>query len=167
MSTSTVLTPADEPLLIITRTFDAPRVLVFRCYTDPVHLAHFWGPRDATTVSRLDVRPGGLWRTDWTYANGGKYGYSSVYLEIVPPERIVYRDAPDGWQGGLEGLPPVQVHSTIRLSDEGGRTEVTVTVRFSSVAERDENVKRGFAGMVSVGNDRLEEYLETLNKTRS
>jgi uncharacterized protein YndB with AHSA1/START domain len=168
MSTSTVLTPAGEPVLIITRVFDAPRALVYKCYTEPVHMVHFWGPHGSTTpVCQVDLRAGGLWRTVMRFADGSEYGYSSVYLEIVPPERIVYRDAPNDWKGGLEGLPPVEIHSTIAFGDESGKTKVTVTIRFNSLAERDENVKRGFAGMVVTSSDRLEQYLETLNEISS
>lgn len=157
-----VETPADDPVILIRRRFAAPRQLVFRCYTDPAHMAHFWGPRDAATRTTLDLRVGGTWVTRWSYADGKSWGYTSVYLEIEPPERIVYRDAPDGWPGGLEGLPPATLHTTIALAEEGAGTQVTVTVRCNSLAERDENVRRGFAAMVSVGNDRLAEYLATL-----
>ncbi len=158
--------PADEPILVITRTFDAPRALIYECYTDPAHMAHFWGPRDARTIARLDPRPGGVWRIDWEFANGSRYGYSSVYLELSPPERIVYRDAPDDWTGGLDGLPPVELHTTIVLTEKAGKTTLTVTARWPNVAARDEHVQRGFAGMVGVGNDRLAEYLPTLAKRR-
>ena len=164
MNENIVETPADEPVILIRRRFDAPRRLVFRCYTDPVHMAHFWGPRDAKTTSILDLRPGGVWVTCWTYENGGEYSYTSVYLEIRIPDLIVYRDAPDGWPGGLDGLPPVRLHSTIVLAEDEGRTNLTVTVRCPSLPERDDIVRRGFAGMVSVGNDRLEDYLKTLPK---
>lgn len=157
-----VATPADDPVIVVTRAFDAPRALVYACYTDPKHLAHFWGPRDSATTARLDLRPGGVWRIDWRYANGGAFGYTSVYLALLPPERIVYRDAPDGWQGGLDGLPPAQTHTTILLAENAGRTTVTVTVRFRTLAARDENMKRGFATMVCVGHDRLAEYLPTV-----
>ena len=156
-----VETPADDPVILIRRTFDAPRALIFRCYTDPAHMAHFWGPRDAKTRTTLDLRVGGTWVTHWTYDDGRQWGYTSVYLEIVAPERIVYRDAPDGWPGGLDGLPPVTLHSTIGLGEVGERTHVTVTVRCNSFAERDENVRRGFAIMVATGNDRLDAYLAT------
>lgn len=169
MSTSTVLTPADAPLLVITRTFDAPRPLVYKCYTEPVHMVHFWGPHGSTTpVCQVDLRPGGMWRTVMRFADGSEYGYSSIFLEIVPRERLVYRDAPEGWDGGLDGLPPVQIHSMIALADApDGRTLVTVTVRFNSLAERDDSVERGFAGMVTTSSDRLERYLETLDQNLS
>ena len=57
-----------------------PRALVYKCYTEPQHLARFWGPRDAKTVSTIDLRVGGVWRTDWHYENGGDYGYSSASI---------------------------------------------------------------------------------------
>jgi uncharacterized protein YndB with AHSA1/START domain len=165
MNKNIVTTPADEPVILMERMFDAPRALVFRCYTDPVQLAHFWGPRNARTKTTLDLKVGGVWVTEWTYDNGGRYGYTSVYLEITPVERIVYRDAPDGWQGGIDGLPPITLHSTITLTEDGQRTRLNVAVLCNSIAERDDNVKRGFALMVGTGNDRLEEYLATLAPT--
>ena len=152
-------TPAGEPLLIVTRAFDAPRALVWECYTTPAHLAHFWGPRGTSTVARVDLRVGGMWRVDWKSPDGSGYGYSSVFTEIVPPARLVYRDAPADWLGGLEGLPPMELLTAIELNESAGRTTVKVTVRFSSLAVRDQSVERGFAGMVVNGNDRLAEYL--------
>ena len=91
------------------------------------------------------------------------WGYASVYLEIEPNARIHYRDAPNDWVFGLDGLPPVELLSTIGLEDKGRATVVTVTVRCTSVAARDENVKRGFTGMVSIGHERLAEYLKSID----
>jgi uncharacterized protein YndB with AHSA1/START domain len=113
----------------------------------------------------MDVRVGGVWRIDWKFADGSGFGYSSVYLEIVPDERLHYRDAPDDWVFGLDGLPEVELITTIALAEVAGLTTVTVKVVCPSVAARDENVKRGFTGMVSLGHDRLAEYLETLDQT--
>lgn len=164
MPESQVLVPEGQNYFQIVREFAAPRALVFRCYTDPVHMVHFWGPHGSTTpVCRIDLRPGGVWRVVMRFASGSEYGYSSVYLEIVPPERIVYRDAPDDWTFGLDSLPPAQLVSTIALAEQGNRTIVTVTVRYASVQARDEHVKRGFTGMVTQGNDRLADYLKTLD----
>ena len=162
MNQNIVTVPPDADYFTIERSFDAPRLLVWKCYTEPQHLARFWGPRDAKTSATVDLRIGGVWRTDWTYTSGGTYSYTSVYLDLVRPERIHYRDAPNDWAGGLDGLPPPALISTIGLTDAQGRANVLVHVRASSVALRDETVARGFSGMVSVGNDRLAEYLETL-----
>jgi len=155
-------TPADDPVVRIHRTFVAPRTLIWRCYTEPAHMAHFWGPRNARSRSRLDLRPGGLWVTEWTYDTGGSFSYTSVYTEITPHSRLAYRDAPDGWPGGLDGLPPVSLETTIELSEADNQTTVLVTVRCPTLAARDGIVQRGFALMVSTGNDRLAEYLPTI-----
>ncbi|HWA20734.1 MAG TPA: SRPBCC domain-containing protein [Devosia sp.] len=164
MSENIITALPGESWFSIERAFEAPRRLVWKCYTEPQHLARFWGPRDAKTTSTIDLRVGGVWRTDWRYENGSEYGYSSVYLELVEPERIHYRDAPKDWPGGLEGLPPADMISTISLAETDRVTTVTAHVDCLSVAYRDETVRRGFTGMVSMGNDRLTEYLQTLTE---
>lgn len=159
MSKDVVSVPPGADYFTIDRIVGAPRVLVWKCYTEPRHLARFWGPRDAKTAATVDLRVGGVWRTKWTYDGGAEYAYASVYLEIVEPERLYYRDARGDWPGGLDGLPPAELVSTIELTETDGATKVHVHVRAASPALRDETVARGFAEMVSVGNDRLEEYL--------
>lgn len=163
MSENIVEAPPGEAYFTITRSFAAPRRLVYKCYTEPQHMAHFWGPRDTTLIEcRIDLRVGGVWKVRWQYADGRGWGYASVYLDIVPDTMLHYRDAPDDWVFGLDGLPPLELDSTIALADQGRNTVVTVTVRCASVAARDENLRRGFTGMVSIGNDRLAEYLKTI-----
>ena len=162
---SIVSAPAGENWFSITRRFEAPRRLIYKCYTEPQHMVHFWGPRNTTLeVCEIDLRVGGVWRVRWRFPNGDGWGYSSVYLEIEPDARIHYRDAPNDWAGGLDGLPAVDLLSTISLRDAGGGTEVVVLVQCTSVAARDENVKRGFANMVDTGHERLIEYLTTLDR---
>jgi uncharacterized protein YndB with AHSA1/START domain len=167
MSQNVVTVPPGADYFTIERTFDAPRALVWKCYTEPHHLARFWGPRDAKIKATIDLRVGGLWVTRWSYANGGEYGYASVYLELVRPERIHYRDAPNDWPGGLDGLPPAEIISTITLTEAKGQTTVLAQIRCTSVATRDETVARGFTGMVSLGNDRLAEYLQSLDRAEA
>ena len=163
MSKNVVTVPAGADYFTIDRVLDAPRVLIWKCYTEPQHLARFWGPRDATTAATVDLRVGGVWRTSWTYQNGSEYGYSSVYLDLIEPERIHYRDAPTG----LAGRPRRTAAGRADLDDRAQRDAMAARLSMSmcaaaSVALRDETVARGFAGMVSVGNDRLDEYLRTL-----
>lgn len=165
MGQNVVAVPPGEKWFSIVRSFKAPRRLVYKCYTEPEHMVHFWGPRNSTLeVCSIDLRVGGVWRIKWRFANGDGWGYASVYLDIVPNERLHYRDAPNDWAGGLDSLPPVELLSTIALSDTDDGTQVSVRVECVSVAARDETVKRGFAGMVGVGHDRLDEYLETLDE---
>ena len=158
-----IIVPPGAKHFEIVRVFNAPRDLVFECYTQPKHMVHFWGPHGGTVPEcRIDLRVGGVWRVVMRFADGKEFGYSSVYTKIDPPALIAYRDAPDDWQSGLDGLPPAQLISTIALEDLGTRTRVTVTVRCPSVEARDENVRRGFTGMVTQGNERLDAYLATL-----
>lgn len=158
-----VTVPPGADHFTIERSFDAPRRLIWKCYTEPQHLARFWGPREAKTDATVDLRVGGVWRTRWTYPSGQTYTYASVYIDIAEPERLHYRDAPSDWNGGFEGLPPAELTSTITLTEEDARTRVFVLVQAASVALRDETVARGFSGMVSLGNDRLAEYLASLD----
>jgi uncharacterized protein YndB with AHSA1/START domain len=159
---ATVSTPANEAVILIRRSFDAPRALVWRCYTDPAHLVHFWGPHGATNpVSDLDLRVGGHWRQVMRFPSGKEYGYTSAYLEISPPERLVWRDAPDHHRFGDE-LPPASMVTEMNLSEAGNRTTVSIVIRFTSLAARDEAVTRGFTTTVLEGSEKLDTYLQTL-----
>ena len=70
---------ADE--LVFTRVFEAPRELVFRCMTEPEHLAHFWGPAGVSTPVEnitVDLRPGGVFETVMVNDADGKIGRAHV-----------------------------------------------------------------------------------------
>ena len=86
-----------------TRTYDAPRELVFRCLIEPEHLAHFWGPIGMHTPVEnitVDLRPGGAFETVMVNDESGEtYPMKAVYVEIVAPERIVFTE-PDV-EGGM------------------------------------------------------------------
>jgi uncharacterized protein YndB with AHSA1/START domain len=77
--------------MTLKRTFDAPRARVFRAWTDPVQLARWWGPKGFTsTISRLDLQPGGAIRIDMRAPDGTVYPMGGEFREIVEPERIVF-----------------------------------------------------------------------------
>ena len=154
--------PAGDPRLVITRSFLAPRELVWRCYTDPVHLVRFWGPHGATNpVCEIDLRVGGAWRQVMRFPSGTEYGYTSAYLEIARPERLVWRDAPEGYRFG-DPLPPPEMVTTLTLSEVGRFTTVAARVECLSVAGRDEAIRNGFATVVTEAGDKFDVYLETL-----
>jgi uncharacterized protein YndB with AHSA1/START domain len=74
-----------------TRVFDVPRDLVWTMWTDPQHIAQWWGPRGfRNTIHEMDVRPGGHWRFIMHGPDGQDYQNHNVYVEIVRPERIVF-----------------------------------------------------------------------------
>ncbi len=121
--------------LLITRIFDARRELVFQMWTDPRHVAQWWGPRDypASDVT-MDVRPCGRWRDCLRSTEGKKdLWLGGVYREIVPPERIVFTFA---WEE--EGERGLETLITITFAEEGGKTRMTFRqAPFVSDGERD------------------------------
>lgn len=82
----------NENTLRFTRTFEAPRQLVFSCMIDPGHLTHFWGPAGVTTpleTITVDARVGGVFATVMVNdRDGSTYPTSATYLEVRPPERL-------------------------------------------------------------------------------
>jgi uncharacterized protein YndB with AHSA1/START domain len=126
----------DPRSIIGIREFDAPRALVFSVWTDPKHLAQWWGPNGfTTTTSSFDFRPGGVWRFVMHGPDGRDYQNPITFEEIVPPERIVYR------HDGGEDVEPVKFKQTVLFEDLGGRTRITWRGDFPSAAERDRVIK--------------------------
>ncbi len=106
-----------------TRLLDAPRTLVFKLWTDPVHMARWWGPHGFTNpVCELDVRPGGAIRIDMRAPDGTVHPMTGQFREVTPPERLVFvavaRDQ--------KGLALLECTTTVTFEDEGGRTRLTV-----------------------------------------
>jgi uncharacterized protein YndB with AHSA1/START domain len=119
------------------REFDAPRDLVFSAWTDPKHLAQWWGPNGFTTTTHsFDMRPGGVWRFVMHGPDGRDYQNRITYEDVVPPERIVYRHG-----GGGEDVEPVQFKTTVTFEDLGAKTRITMRMDFPSAAERDRVIK--------------------------
>src|SRR5688572_14315151 len=81
---------ATDTALVITRTFDAPRALLFDAWTDPERMMQWWGPKGFTTTDcTIDLRPGGTIHFRMSSPDGFEIWCGGVYREIVPPERVV------------------------------------------------------------------------------
>src|SRR5215475_11595396 len=107
----------------IVRVFVSPREAVWRAWTEPEQLAQWFGPRGVSTPRdkiRMDLRPGGVASLVMVDdASGEAYPNTGSYLEVVPPERLVWKD--DGFPDGT-GAGTV----TVTLRDLGGKTELTL-----------------------------------------
>jgi uncharacterized protein YndB with AHSA1/START domain len=137
----------------LTRIYDAPRALVFRCMITPEHLTHFWGPIGVSTPIQnitIDPRPGGVFETVMVNdADGAEYPMRAVFVEVVEPERLVWSE-PDV-EGGMT--------TSITFVDLGdGRTEVTTLQTNVPAMYRSAEAQ---AGMQS-SFDRFTSYLSTL-----
>jgi uncharacterized protein YndB with AHSA1/START domain len=125
-------TPSDREL-VITRTFDAPRALVWAAFTDPKHLPNWHTGPEGTTmpICEIDLRAGGSWRYVWRNAQGREFEATGTYREVDPPTRIVQSTTSRDGEGQ---------RSTTTFAEENGRTIVTVTMRFASIAARDQAI---------------------------
>jgi uncharacterized protein YndB with AHSA1/START domain len=122
----------DPRSIIGTRVFDAPWDLVFSAWTNPRHLAQWWGPNGFTTTTHsFEFRPGGVWRFVMHGPDGRDYQNRITFDEIMPPERIVYRHS------GGDDVEPVQFTQTVTFEDLGnGQTRMTWHGKFPSAEER-------------------------------
>ncbi len=119
--------------LVINRTFDAPRDLVWKMWTE--RMGEWSAPKGFTMpVSEADLRPGGAWRACMKTPEGKALWLGGVYRELAPPERLVFThawDRPDGKPG-----PDTLV--TVTLTERANRTEMNFRqTGFDSVADRD------------------------------
>ena len=113
--------------IVATRVFDAPRELVWRMWTDPRHVVHWWGPNGfRNTIQEMDVRPGGVWRFVMHGPDGTDYQNKAVYNEVVKPSRLTYKHV----SGPL-------FDAFVDFIDRGEKTEVSVRMVFESAALRD------------------------------
>jgi uncharacterized protein YndB with AHSA1/START domain len=142
--------------IVATRTFDAPRWLVFHASTQPERLARWWGPRGfQNTIHELDVRPGGAWRITQRAPDGSLHPFAGVYLEVVAPERLVQTQ-----RYLAEPFADREMLVTTTLQEHDGRTTMTVTMRLASAAERDALLSSGMEWGMRQGWDRLAEALD-------
>jgi uncharacterized protein YndB with AHSA1/START domain len=142
--------------IVITRSFDAPRERVFKAFTDPGLVPHWWGPRTYTTViDRLDARPGGLWRFIQKDATGSESAFHGVYHEVASPGRLVYTFE-------YEGMPGHVLLETIVLEEQDGKTKMTDRSVFQCVEDRDGMVASGMESGATESMERLAELLSGL-----
>jgi uncharacterized protein YndB with AHSA1/START domain len=170
---------SDDGDFVLTRVFDAPRDLVFKAWTDPEHLARWWGPHGFSNTCNLDVRSGGKYRIvmHGPPRHPGDFPMSGVYQEIVPPERLVYTvdhsENPEAWHDMIDpkrdkskGRPAWPATQTITFEDVGGKTKVTIRVRFESAAIREAFLKMGMKEGFSQSLERLESLAATETSDR-
>jgi uncharacterized protein YndB with AHSA1/START domain len=156
MTKALKVTARGEREIAMTRVFDAPRRLVFDASTQP-ELVKRWllGPPDwSMPVCEIDLRVGGAYRYVWRHdRDGTEMGMGGVYREIVPPERIVATEAFD------QPWYPGEALDTIHLTEQGGRTTMTTTVRYESQEARDAVLRSPMEEGVAASYDRLAELL--------
>lgn len=149
MSTATTA----EREMVVTRVIAAPRELVFDAFTDPAHIADWWGPNGFTTTTHArDVRVGGVWRFTMHGPDGTNYNDTITYREISRPDRIVYFHEGDAEQN-------LSFETTITFKAVDGGTRLSLRTLFDTVEIRDEMRKFGAVEGGQQTLARLEAYL--------
>jgi uncharacterized protein YndB with AHSA1/START domain len=151
-----VVTLPSDLEIAMSRTFDAPRALVFRAFTDPALIPNWWGQRDSTTiVDKLDLRPGGQWRFVSHTPDGTEYVFHGEFREISPPERFT-------WTFEFEGMPGHVLVETMTFTEADGKTTYNSISVFDSIEERDGMLSTGMAEGAAESCDRMAEFLATM-----
>ncbi len=151
---ATVSMPSDTKI-VITRSFDAPRALVYEVWTNPKHTMRWMSGPDGWTMSvcEVDLWPGGLSRFVWESADGQSMEMTGEYLEVVPPERFVSLKS---WGGDS---PATTI--THEFTEEAGKTTVTMTMVYPNKEARDATLT-GMGDGMEIGFQRIEALLTTL-----
>ncbi len=140
----------------MTRLFNAPRELVFEAMSKPEHIKQWWGRLGegySVPVCEVDLRPGGKWR----FVNRHPKGEAAFYGEYreISIDRTVFTEI-------FEPFPDAVSIVTSELTEEEGKTRMTVTVRYASPMVLDMVLKSGMQQGASISYDRLEDLLATL-----
>ncbi len=144
--TFAVTTPSDTESRI-TRSFNAPRHLVFQAFTTPALLTRWMlGPPGFTMpVCEIDLRPGGRFRYVWRKPSGSEMGMGGRFVDVVPPARIVHVEIFDeDWTGG-------ETRVTTEFGERDGVTTVTMTVLYATKDGRDGALATGMTTGMSAG----------------
>lgn len=147
--------------MVIERIFDAPRELVWEAWTNPEHVAQWWGPDGfTTTIKKMDFRVGGVWKLVMHGPDGKDYPNSSIFREIVEPECIMFSHG-----GRSEDGPSTNFLATWTFEALGNRTRVTMRALFNTPEERELVIREYCA--IEGGKQTLARLADYLTKARS
>jgi uncharacterized protein YndB with AHSA1/START domain len=144
--------------LVLERTFDSPRDLVFKVWTTPEHLAKWWGPEGfTTTVETLELRPGGNLLLTMHSPDGFAIPTKGTFQEIIQDEKLVFTTS--SFEDDM-GNAQLEVLNTITLTEENGKTKLTL---HALVLKSTPAVAGSLAGMKEGWNSSLDRLGETLS----
>jgi uncharacterized protein YndB with AHSA1/START domain len=153
--TARVTLPSDTQILI-TREFAAPRHLVYRAWTTPELIQRWWhAKRGKMTLAEVDLRVGGRWRYVMIADGGLEVAFHGEYREIVPNELLVSTEV-------FELVPDAEAVDRLTLTEQGGRTTLTILVQHQTKAHRDAHLESGMEAGLQDALDLLEQVAAKL-----
>jgi uncharacterized protein YndB with AHSA1/START domain len=152
--------PVDAPAqreVTLTRVFDAPPQLVWKAWTEPRHMAQWWGPKGFTNpVCELDLRESGAIRIHMRGPNGAVYPMTGTFEEIVPLKRLVFTTV----ARDLDDNPLLEGKTTVTFEDVGGKTKLTIHSRAVGIAPVAPQMLAGMEMGWTQSLDKLAELVE-------
>jgi uncharacterized protein YndB with AHSA1/START domain len=146
----TVTTPNDTDVVVV-RTFDAPRDLVWRAHTEP-KLVKKWllGPPGwSMPTCEIDLRVGGRYRYGWAHSSKPAFEMTGTFTEVKAPARMVH----------VEEFQGMQATITTLFAEKDGRTTLTMTMHFPSKAARDGAVRTGMTDGMEQSYQKLDQLV--------
>jgi uncharacterized protein YndB with AHSA1/START domain len=141
---------------IITREFDAPRKLVWQAWTDPKHLAQWWGPKGFTNpVCEWNAQPGKAIYVVMRAPNGAQHPMAGEFREVVEPERLVFTSGAMDEKGKLL----FEFLHTVIFVERKGKTTLTVRSRVIKTTAEANKYIGGFEMGMTQSLDRLADYV--------
>ncbi len=158
METTEIQAPPGKQEIIVRRTYNAPRELVYKVVTDPKLIPEWWGPRNlTTTVEKMEARRGGQWRFVQRDPQGNIFAFHGVYHETKSPESLIYTME---W----EGMPGHVLLNYERFEEHNGITTCISKSIFETVEDRDGMLQQGMESGTKELTDRLNELLAILSQ---
>ena len=148
--------PADEPLIIMSRTFDAPLALVWKVWTEKEHVAQWWGFGN-NEVIEYDVRTGGKWRIVGLSPDGTRWVMFGTYLAVEPKTLIRNTFVVEG-----QFEEDQQFYEEHRFEERDGKTYYRSVSNVDSIATRDAIVATGMEWGANVSMVKFDEILARL-----
>ena len=146
-----------EGTVTLTRVFDAPRVLVWKAWTDSKMMARWFGPRSFTNpVCELDVRVGGSLRIVMRGPDGNDYPMKGVFREVIAPERLVFTNIAVDKDGKhlLEG------ETTVTFAESNNKTTLTLRTHAVGLVPIAPQMLAGMEAGWTQSIDKLEELMK-------
>jgi uncharacterized protein YndB with AHSA1/START domain len=138
----------------LTRVFDAPRELVFKVWTDPKHIAKWWGPHGFTNPTCVfEAKVGGKIDIAMTWQDGTAHPVRGKVIEIKAPDRLVFMSTAFFDENGV---PQIEGLNTVTFTEENGKTRVTLEATLTKISPE-------FSGAADGATEGWSQSLERFN----
>jgi len=154
-----------ETNITITREFNAPRDLVWQAWTEPEHIAQWFGPEGfSTRVNKYELKNGGRFDYVMIGPDGKEYPGTSVFKEVSPKDRIVATDEfGEDFKAGNPDLPSGMI-VTETFEDLGSKTRLTISIEHPTAEDKRKHEDMGVVAGWGSTLDKLEKHLAGLAK---